>query len=125
MPHPMKIKHLDKAQFLAYIANYETTPGEWKYLGDKPAIVDFYAPWCGPCRMLSPILEELAQEYADRLTIYKVDTEKELELAAAFGIRSIPTLLFCPMAGSPQMTQGAMGIEDLRRIINEVLFNAE
>ncbi len=121
----MKIQHLDKAQFLTHIANYETSPNEWKYLGDKPAIIDFYASWCGPCRMLSPILEELALEYADRLTIYKVDTEKELELAAAFGIRSIPTLLFCPMAGSPQMTQGAMGIEDLRRIINEVLFNAE
>lgn len=104
----MKTIHLSKSDFLTKVANYETTPNEWKYLGDKPAIVDFYASWCGPCKTIAPILEELAAEYGDQIYIYKVDTEEEQELAAAFGIRSIPTLLFIPMDGEPQMAQGAM-----------------
>ncbi|MEG0456088.1 MAG: thioredoxin, partial [Bacteroides sp.] len=91
-----------------------------KYLGDKPALIDFYASWCGPCKTLSPILEELAAEYGDKIIIYKVDTEEEQELAASFGIRSIPTLLFVPMVGEPQMSQGAMPKAQLKEAIDKV-----
>ncbi len=117
----MKTIHLSKSDFLTKVANYETTPNEWKYLGDKPAIVDFYASWCGPCKTIAPILEELAAEYGDQIYIYKVDTEEEQELAAAFGIRSIPTLLFIPMDGEPQMAQGAMPKTSFKEAIEKVL----
>jgi thioredoxin len=117
----MKTIHLTKSDFLTKVANYETTPNEWKYLGDKPAIVDFYASWCGPCKTIAPILEELAAEYGDQIYIYKVDTEEEQELAAAFGIRSIPTLLFIPMDGEPQMAQGAMPKASFKEAIEKVL----
>lgn len=113
--------HLTKAEFLTKVANYETNPTEWKYLGDKPCIIDFYANWCGPCKMIAPILEDLAKEYAGQIYIYKVNTEEEQELAAAFGIRSIPTLLFCPMGENPQMAQGALPKETFKQAINEVL----
>lgn len=117
----VKTIHLTKADFLAKVANYETNPEEWKYLGDKPAIIDFYASWCGPCKMIAPILEELAEEYDGEIYIYKIDTEKETELAAAFGIRSIPTLLFVPMDGQPQMAQGALPKETFKEAIQSVL----
>jgi thioredoxin len=113
--------HLTKADFLTKIANYETNPNEWKYLGDKPAIIDFYADWCGPCRMVAPVLEELAREYDGKIYIYKVDTEAEAELAALFGIRSIPSLLFIPMNAEPQMTRGAMSKPQFKEIIDNVL----
>lgn len=116
-----KTIHLTKAEFLKKVANYEVNPNEWKYLGDKPAIVDFYASWCGPCKKISPILEELAAEYNGQIYIYKIDTEKEPELAAAFGIRSIPTLLFIPQNGQPQMAQGALSKSEFKRAIEEVL----
>ena len=119
--HNMEVQHLTKADFLKKVANYETTPNEWKYLGDKPAIIDFYASWCGPCRSIAPVLEELAQEYKGQIVIYKVDTEQEQELAAAFGIRSIPSLLFVPMDGQPQMAQGAMPKDAFVQAINDVL----
>lgn len=112
---------ITKADFLAKVANYEANPTEWIYLGDKPCIVDFYANWCGPCKRLAPILDELAKEYAGEIYIYKVDTEKERELAAVFGIRSIPTLLFCPMGENPQMAQGALPKEQLKEAIDKVL----
>lgn len=115
--------HLTKQQFLDKVVNYEENPEEWVYRGDKPAIVDFYATWCGPCKAISPILEELAGEYKDQIYIYKIDTDQEQELSAAFGIRSIPSLLFIPMTGNPQMTQGAMEKADLKRIIDEFLLN--
>lgn len=117
----MKAKELTKTEFLDKVVNYEVNPSEWKYLGDKPCLVDFYAAWCGPCRMLAPVLEELAGEYEGKVDIYKVDTEKEQELAAAFGIRSIPSLLFCPKEGRPQMVQGAMSKADLKKMIDEML----
>lgn len=113
--------HLTKAEFLAKVINYEANPNEWKYLGDKPCVIDFYASWCGPCKMIAPILDELAKEYADSIYIYKIDTEKEQELAAAFGIRSIPTLLFVPMKGQPQMAQGAMPKAALKDAIETVV----
>ncbi|NDW11490.1 thioredoxin [Bacteroides sp. 214] len=113
--------HLTKADFLSKVANYEANPLEWKYLGDKPAVIDFYASWCGPCKMIAPILEELAAEYGDDIYIYKIDTEKEQELAAVFGIRSIPTLLFVPMEGAPQISQGAMPKASLKEAIDSIL----
>ena len=117
----MKPIHLTKAEFLKKVVDYEGNPTEWKYLGEKPAIIDFYASWCGPCKRVAPILDELAAEYGDKIDIYKIDTEQERELAAAFGIRSIPTLLFVPMDGKPQMVQGAIGKADFEKIIQEVL----
>ena len=113
--------HLTKAEFLTKVANYEANPTEWKYLGDKPCIIDFYAAWCGPCKTIAPILEDLAKEYDGEIYIYKIDTEKEQELAAAFGIRSIPTILFCPMGEKPQMAQGAMPKDGFKQAIEEVL----
>jgi thioredoxin len=116
---------LTKEEFLKRIVNYETNSTEWNYLGDKPAIIDFYADWCGPCKMVAPILEELAKEYADDIYIYKVDTEKEQELAAAFGIRSIPSLLFIPMGEAPQMAQGALPKHAFKEAIETVLLKKE
>ena len=117
----MKTIALTKADFLTKVANYETNPTEWKYLGDKPALVDFYASWCGPCRMVAPILEELAGEYEGKIVVYKVNTEKEPDLAAAFGIRSIPSILFIPMSGKPQMLQGAMPKHTFKKALEEYL----
>lgn len=117
----MKTIHLTKAEFLAKVANYETNPAEWKYLGDKPALIDFYADWCGPCKAIAPTLEELAAEYDGQIYIYKINTEQEQELAAAFGIRSIPSLLFVPMDGQPQMSAGSMSKPQLKEAIDKVL----
>lgn len=86
--------------------NYEVNKEEWVFEGDKPCVIDFYADWCAPCRMTSPILEELAIEYGDKINIYKIDTDREQELAAIFGIRSIPSFLFCPIDGQPMMSSG-------------------
>jgi thioredoxin len=119
----MNTIELTRADFLTEVSNFETNPSEWKYLGDKPAIIDFYASWCGPCKTIAPILEELAAEYGDSIVIYKVDTEKEQELAAVFGIRSIPSLLFVPMEGKPQMARGAMSKAAFREAIDNVLLN--
>jgi len=113
--------HLTKAEFLKKIANYESNPTEWKYLGDKPCIIDFYASWCGPCKIIAPILEDLAKEYEGQIYIYKVNTEEEQELAGAFGIRSIPSILFCPLVGTPQMAQGAIPMNTFKKAISEVL----
>lgn len=118
----MKTIQLTTKDFNTKIADLNAE-GDWKYLGDKPAIIDFYADWCGPCKMIAPILEELAEEYDGQIYIYKVDTEKERELASAFGIRSIPSLLFVPMDGQPQMARGAMPKENLKEVIDEVLLN--
>lgn len=116
-----KTIHLTRAEFLEKVANFEKSPEEWVYLGDKPAIIDFYADWCGPCKMIAPILEELAEEYDGQIYIYKVDTEAEQQLAAEFGIRSIPSLLFVPMGEAPQMAQGALPKDAFKQAIDEVL----
>lgn len=112
---------LTRADFLTKVANYETNPEKWEYLGDKPCIIDFYADWCGPCKMVAPILEELAAEYEGEIYIYKVDTEAEQQLAADFGIRSIPSILFCPVGEAPQMAQGALPKDAFKQAIEEVL----
>ncbi|MEI6752220.1 MAG: thioredoxin [Paludibacter sp.] len=119
----MKTIFLTKADFLSKVANYEANPTEWKYLGDKPCIIDFYAAWCGPCKTIAPILDELAIEYDGQIYIYKVDTEAEQELAGAFGIRSIPSILFCPIKGAPQMAMGAMPKNSFKNAIADVLLN--
>ena len=117
----MKTIELTKADFLKKVMDYETNPQEWKYLGDKPAIIDFYASWCGPCKMVAPILEELAEEYDGQIYIYKVNTEVEQELAGVFGIRSIPSILFVPTEGQPQMATGAMPKSSFKEAIEQVL----
>lgn len=117
----MKVIHLTKAEFLEKVYNFEKNPNDWKYEGDKPAIVDFFATWCGPCNALSPIMEELAGEYGGKIYIYKVDVDQEEDLAAAFGVRSIPTLLFIPQSGKPTITQGALPKSDLKKMIDQHL----
>ena len=112
---------LTKKEFLEKVVNYEENPEEWKYLGDKPCIIDFYADWCGPCKAVAPILEELSKTYDGQIYIYKVDTDKEQELAGAFGIRSIPSMLFVPMEGKPQMSTGALPKQQLVEAIDEIL----
>lgn len=121
----MEVVHLTKEEFLKKVVDYENNPTEWKYLGDKPAIIDFYASWCGPCKMVAPILEELAEEYDGQIYIYKVNTEKEQELAAMFGIRSIPSILFIPMGEQPQMAMGAMPKSSFKEAIDKVLLKKE
>jgi thioredoxin len=101
------MEHLTKQTFLDKVFNYEQNK-DWKFEGELPCLIDFYADWCQPCKMVAPILEELAEEYKGKINIYKIDTESEQELAAAFGIRSIPSLLFCPKDGQPQMAMGAL-----------------
>lgn len=117
----MNTIELTKEEFLKRVVNYEINPTEWKYLGDKPCIIDFYASWCGPCKQIAPVLEELSKEYEGQIYIYKIDTEKETDLASTFGIQSIPTLLFCPKDGKPQMIQGSMPKASLKEAIEEVL----
>ncbi|MCH4156230.1 MAG: thioredoxin [Muribaculaceae bacterium] len=117
----MEVMHLTKAEFLTKVADFEKNPSSWKYLGDKPAIVDFFATWCGPCRSIGPTLEELAKEYDGKIYVYKVDVDAESDVAAAFGIQSVPSILFIPMNGQPQMAQGAMPKSAFEQAINTVL----
>jgi thioredoxin 1 len=114
------IIHLTNDQFKTVVFNYSASK-EWKYLGNKPAIIDFYADWCGPCRMMAPRLEEVAKKYAGKIIVYKVDTDKEQLLASSLGIQSLPTILFIPQNGKPQATMGAIPQESLEKAIHEVL----
>ncbi|MDR1545023.1 MAG: thioredoxin [Prevotellaceae bacterium] len=116
----MTIIHLTQDDFLKKVANIYTQ-NEWKYLGDKPCVIDFYADWCQPCKILAPHLEALAEEYSGQLYIYKINVDKEQELAEMFGIQSIPTLLFVPMTEQPQMAAGLLSKEDLKNVIDEVV----
>ncbi len=116
------MEHLTKKTFTEKIFNYEKNR-DWKFEGKLPALIDFYADWCGPCKMIAPMLEELSKEFDGRINIYKVDTESEQELSGVFGIRSIPSLLFCPVDGQPQMAAGALPKETLKQAINEILLN--
>ncbi len=113
-------EHLTTETFKQKVFNYETNK-EWKFEGTLPCIVDFYADWCGPCRMVAPILEELADEYAGKLDVYKINTEEQQELASLFGIQSIPSLLFIPKEGQPQMAMGALPKETFKKAFREVL----
>ena len=115
-----EIVYLTKSSFLQLIFDYEKET-QWHYKGEMPAIIDFYADWCGPCRMLAPVLEELQKEYAGKLQIYKVDTQTERELSGALGIQSLPTVLFIPAKGDPQALLGFRAKEDLKKIIAQFL----
>lgn len=116
-----EVKHITKAEFLEKVWNYEKNPDKFVYEGKVPCIVDFYATWCGPCKRLAPILEELQKEYGKKIVIYKVDTGVERELAAFFGVQSIPTLLWCPKNGRPSITKGLLPKENLVQIIDTEL----
>ena len=113
-------ENLTKETFLKKVFNFEENK-EWKFEGNKPVLIDFYADWCGPCKTLAPILEQLSEEFEGKVDIYKIDTEAEQELAAAFGIRSIPSMLFCPMEGQPEMANGALPKAELESIMADVL----
>ena len=114
------MEHLTKQAFLDKIFNYEANK-DWKFEGKLPCIIDFYADWCQPCQMVAPILEELSTEYEGKIDIFKVDTEAEQELAATFGIKSIPSILFCPAEGQPQMAQGALPKDSFKQAIDDIL----
>jgi len=119
----MGVKHLTKDKFKEIFFDYEMSK-EWGYKGENPCIIDFYADWCGPCKVVGPIMEELAEEYHCNIDFYSVDTGVEQELAAVFGIRSIPSLLFVPKTDKPQMAMGALPKETFRQLIKEI-FNLE
>jgi len=117
-------EHLNKKTFLEKVFNYDKNT-DWKYEGELPALVDFWAPWCGPCRMVGPILDELSEEYKGKVNIYKVNTDEEQELGAVFGIRSIPSLLLIPKEGQPKMAVGALPKEALIEVIEKELLREE
>lgn len=113
--------HLTKEQFLKRIADYEKNPKGFEFLGERPALIDFYADWCGPCKMLAPVLETVSDKYSGRVDVYKVNVDQEEELASLFNVRSIPTLVFIPMNGELKITQGAVGQPQLEEAINRFL----
>ena len=108
-------------QFIARVADYKSSPTEFRFLGLKPALIDFYAEWCGPCKMLAPVLEELSDEFAGKVDIYKINVDEEEELSMLFGIRSIPTLIFIEQNGTMHRSQGAMGKPQLKEAIEKIL----
>jgi thioredoxin len=111
---------LNEADFKKLIYDYDKNK-QWKYEGSKPAIIDFYADWCGPCRQLSPEVERLAKEYSGKIVVYKVDTDKEQKLAQKVGITALPTLLFIPVNGKPQVTLGVLPRASLEKAVNDIL----
>jgi len=113
-------EHLTAETFKEKVFNYEENK-EWKFEGEIPCMIDFYADWCGPCKMVAPVLEELSEEFGGKLNIYKVNTEEERELSSVFGIQSIPSLLFVPKEGQPQMAMGALPKDTFRQAIKDVL----
>lgn len=119
----MKPIELTKKDFLVRVFDYEQDGAEWQYAGEKPALIDFYAPWCAPCRTVDPILEQLGEEYGDKISIYKVNIETEQELASVFNIQSVPSLLFIPMKGQPSIARGAIAKEEFVRYVDEILLN--
>jgi len=117
-----KVNDLTTSDFKKKVMDYEKHPDEWVFEGNRPAIIDFYATWCRPCKMTAPVVEELAKDYQGKIDIYKVDIDKEQELATIFGIQSIPTFLFIPLNGQPTAQMGAMQKEDFEKIIKQVMF---
>ena len=113
-------EHLTKESFKEKVFDY-SKGGEWKFLGERPMLIDFYAEWCAPCKMLSPIIDELVNEYKGKMDIYKIDTQKEQELAASFGVMSITSLLFIPLEGAPRMVVGGRSKEELKKLFKELL----
>lgn len=117
-------EHLNKQTFLEKVFNYEKNQ-DWKFEGDLPAVVDFWAPWCGPCKMVGPIIDELSTEYEGKVNFYKVNTDEEQELGAVFGIRSIPSLLFIPKEGQPKLAVGALPKDSLKSAVEKELLETE
>ena len=117
------IEYLSYDTFITKVWNFETNPQNFVYVGEVPAIIDFYADWCAPCRKIAPIMEKLAKEYDGKLKIYKIDVDKEQKLAGVFQVRSIPSILFVPKTGQPMMQAGALTEEMYRQIIEEQLVN--
>lgn len=115
--------HLTSKQFISKVADYKANHGNFKFLGKRPALLDFYAEWCAPCRTLSPVLEDLSNEFEGRVDMYKINVDEEEELAALFGIHSIPTLIYVSLDGRMQRSQGAMGKVQLREMIERVLLS--
>lgn len=129
-PEKTYAQKLTKAEFLVKVMDYEKNSTEWVFKGDKPCLIDFYADWCGPCRIVAPILEELAKEYEGKINIYKVNVDVEKELASVFGVRGIPAFLYCPMEGQPSMTSGIARSNDetkqmFKDYIDKVLLKKE
>ena len=114
------LEHLTLETFKQKVFNFEANK-EWKFEGDKPCMIDFYADWCQPCKMVAPILEQLAEEYDGKIDIYKVNTEEQQQLAGVFGVQSIPSLLFVPKDGQPQMAMGALPKDTFEKAIADVL----
>ncbi len=112
---------LTKADFIEKVADFENNNGEWKFKGDRPAIIDFFAPWCGPCRAMSPLIDEFSDTYAGKIDVYKVDVDAEPEIASSFGIRSIPSLLFVSKNGDPRMSVGALPRTQLKEQLEALL----
>ncbi len=122
---PGKPEYLTYETFLEKVWNFEKNPQSWVYEGDVPAIVDFYADWCAPCRRIAPIMEKIAKDYEGRLKVYKIDVDKEQRLASVFQVRSIPSILFTPLQGQPMMQAGALSEEMYIKIIEEELLKAK
>jgi len=118
------MEHLTKETFKEKVFNFDDNQ-DWKFEGDLPCLIDFYADWCQPCKMIAPILEELAKEYEGKINIYKVNTEEQQELAGMFGIRSIPSILFCPKEGQPQMAMGALPKKSFIKAIDDILLEKQ
>ena len=116
-------EHLNKETFKTKVFDFEKNQ-EWKFEGDIPCVIDFWAPWCGPCRMVGPVLDELSKEYEGKINVYKINTDEEQELGAMFGIRSIPSILFVPVEGQPKMAVGALPKNNLIEIIEKELLTA-
>ena len=115
-----KVHSLTASDFRKKIMDYESHPEEWVFAGSRPAVIDFYTTWCGPCKMMAPVVESLAEKYADKIDFYKVDIDQESELASVFGISSIPTFLFIPVKGKPSVQMGAMQKEDFEELIGKI-----
>lgn len=118
-----KVRSLTASDFRSLVMDYESHPQEWVYEGKRPAVIDFYATWCGPCKTMSPVVEAMASAYAGKIDFYKVDIDKEQQLAATFGIQSIPTFLFVPVNGKPTLLTGAMPKEEFEKAVCEKLLN--
>jgi thioredoxin 1 len=117
----LKPEHLTVESFKQKIYNYEKNPDSWVFEGELPCMIDFYADWCKPCKLIAPIMEELAVEYKGKINVFKVNTEQQRELSTLFGIKSIPSVLFIPMSGKPQMSTGALPKESFKQVIDEFL----
>ena len=115
-----KVQYLTTSDFRKKIMDYEAHPDEWVFAGSRPAVIDFYTTWCGPCKMMAPVVESLAEKYAGKIDFYKVDIDQESELASVFGISSIPTFLFIPMKGKPTAQMGMMEKEEMEKVVKGI-----